>query len=62
MHTHAFDCEKDYNDWRHLWSGAHQRYCGSEKNVISCGSGLFHDCDMIKVVTSKTSPAETRWR
>lgn len=31
VHTHAFDCEKDYNDWKHLWSGAHQRYCCSEK-------------------------------
>ena len=27
VHTHAFDCEKGYNDWHHLWSSAHQRYC-----------------------------------
>lgn len=43
VHTHAFDCEKDYNDWKHLWSGAHQRYCCSEKKpsyhvVLDCST------------------------
>jgi len=33
VHTHAFDCEKDYNDWKHLWSGAHQRYCCYLKDI-----------------------------
>lgn len=35
VHTHAFDCEKGYNDWHHLWSSAHQRYCCYLKD-ISC--------------------------
>lgn len=35
VHTRAFDCEKGYNDWHHLWSSAHQRYCCYLKD-ISC--------------------------